>query len=374
VDCQSLSLIFHFLNVGHGSSIVVEAEKEGKRFFGIIDSNCPRGEVPKALTKLRQLGAERLSFVCLTHPHKDHYSGLFGVISAYEGRIDNFFSFPMGDLIQNKDRFKKLVTNFQSILKKTDGTTERYAALELIQILRWADSLQSDWVECAGNDNRIGPFGFADVDVTTVLPPRAAKGGYIDRIEKGDSTLLGNVDDNDLSLAISFEYAGVRILLGGDATAKNWEIRKRFELNTGRAPAAQVVNLPHHGSRYDNPDDVLDRLFAPSGERYAITSANGQSHPSPEVIGWVSNHEIHPYCTNLMASCGATIARLNPLPAVDEELARLVREAAKDPVQIQVCQGDVAVTIDDEGKYTVTPEYNHFCAYRKGSALLDAIA
>jgi glyoxylase-like metal-dependent hydrolase (beta-lactamase superfamily II) len=66
-------LTFHILNVLHGLSVVVEYKSEHDSFYGVIDSNSGAGETPKALVKLRELGATSLSFLCLTHPHRDHF-------------------------------------------------------------------------------------------------------------------------------------------------------------------------------------------------------------------------------------------------------------------------------------------------------------
>src|ERR1700733_6767851 len=97
-------LIFYILNVEHGLSVVVEYQRNGSSRFGVIDSNARSGETPKALNKLRQLDAQSLSFICLTHPHRDHFSGLFSVIQNFRGKIDAFYSFPMGDLLTHRKR------------------------------------------------------------------------------------------------------------------------------------------------------------------------------------------------------------------------------------------------------------------------------
>jgi glyoxylase-like metal-dependent hydrolase (beta-lactamase superfamily II) len=57
-----------------------------------------RAGLARALHKLRDLGATALSFVCLTHPHADHYRGFKDIIAAYNGKIGNFFLFPWGKL------------------------------------------------------------------------------------------------------------------------------------------------------------------------------------------------------------------------------------------------------------------------------------
>ena len=66
-------LTFYILNVGHGLSVVIEYSREHNSVYGVVDSNVGAGGTPQALLKLRELGATSLSFLCLTHPHRDHF-------------------------------------------------------------------------------------------------------------------------------------------------------------------------------------------------------------------------------------------------------------------------------------------------------------
>ena len=97
-------LRFHFLNVGQGSSTIVEREENGKHHFGVIDSNCRRAEENEVLRKLTSLGAKKLSFVMLTHPHADHYAGMSDILHRFQRRIGAFYVFDVGDLIANDAR------------------------------------------------------------------------------------------------------------------------------------------------------------------------------------------------------------------------------------------------------------------------------
>src|ERR1700730_3757736 len=118
-------LTFYILNVGHGSSIVVEYENESGKFFGVIDSNAIAGTQCRALIKLEERGAKRLSFLCLTHPHKDHFSGLYDIILAFPHGIDHFYSCPFGDLLSNRARLRKLALKLRALQERTDSVEHR---------------------------------------------------------------------------------------------------------------------------------------------------------------------------------------------------------------------------------------------------------
>lgn len=357
------------LNVGQGSSIIIEHIKDGISHYGVVDSNHVGAGIPRALSELRAVGAKELSFIALTHPHQDHYRGMYDVISAFHGKIRGFYTCPFGDLMVNRDRFKKFGTHLRNLSRTAGGEKQRKAAFEMAQILLWADKSGVAWYECAGDENAIAPFGFAGVDIHTLTPARVSKGNYVARIDSGDPWMFGHIDDNDISLSFRVAYQGFNIVLGGDASASAWGLRKKYEVQSGKSISAKAVNLPHHGSVYDCPPEVLSRLFSGDEDRYGLTSAGGLSHPSIEIIDWMYSNSIDPYCTNLIAECGNNTSQIYPLGTLDKELARTLREAAKLTGVQQVCQGDITIVIDN-GSMSVTPQHNHFCAFRKSAPTL----
>ncbi len=305
-----MSLIFHILNVGHGSSVVVEFGAAGERSFGLIDSNKGSGAQVKAIEILNRLGAKSLSFVCLTHPHLDHYSGLMDVIRAFNGRIGHFFSFPMLGIMFNSKRLKLWKKLLADLHQRTDDRVIRAGARELLLIIKWAEENRNLWTECDGDENRIAPIGFHDVEIHTILPPRRTKGTYLNMIDTQNPMALGSFRENDISLALAFTYRGRKVLIGGDGCAENWRFRRmHFEQTSKKSISACAVNLPHHGSKIDCNAEVIQQLFdLKSGETlFAVTSADGQSHPDFEVIERLQKLGIQPYCTNLTPTCGGTV-------------------------------------------------------------------
>lgn len=356
-------LTFYILNVEHGLSVVIEYRKDRLSSYGVVDSNTGAGDTPKALLKLRQLGAKELSFIGLTHPHRDHFSGLYEIIKEFRGRISAFYSFPMGDLLVHKQRMRALATKLRRLLD-TNSPEIRKAALELVQIIRWANSKEADWYECAGELNVIAPPGFTGVRIATILPPRRVKAQYIEKIQRQDLGVLGDISDNIFSFALEFVYANKKMLIGGDVTRENWSARRRFEDHGNHAVQSPAVNLPHHGSKYDCTDEILSRLFAQDGEQFAFISANGLSHPDHEVIRFLEANGILPYCTNLIPACGAMLYHLDTFQFAEFEptLARWLRE--KREPSVQTCQGDITVRIHSDGHYEISTETRNACGYR----------
>ncbi len=164
-----------------------------------------------------------------------------------------------------------------------------------------------------------------------------------------------------------FSYRDKVVIVGGDSTGGNWTWRRdRFERSRRSRINAHVVNLPHHGSKIDCSPAVLKQLFTSDGgtPRFAITSANGQSHPDLEVIEELERMGIHPYCTNLLPNCGASVTNLRPLQDLEPELARWLREVSTNSGLVQPCQGDIIVRIDGTGQLSVAPEFARPCGFR----------
>jgi hypothetical protein len=175
-------------------------------------------------------------------------------------------------------------------------------------------------------------------------------------------------------LAFRFSYKGKTLIFGGDVPAGNWELRRRYESNSKTALSGDVVNLPHHGSRIDCEKAVLVQVFAAAGRRIGVTSANGLSHPDLDVIRWLSSNKIEPYCTNLIPACGANAQQLLTLPGIDPGLARWIREVSANTGQVQTCQGDIVVRIDENGELEVVPEHANHCGFRADDPLFGALS
>ncbi|HNB26076.1 MAG TPA: hypothetical protein PLR41_03900 [Alphaproteobacteria bacterium] len=365
-------LRFHFLNVLHGSSIVIEYHPVGAAAsFGVVDSNARENDPVPALEKLQSLGAEALSFVALTHPHRDHYSGMHRLLQAFQGKIDQFICFPFGGLFASPNRLKKYANILKQLLLQGDDPEIRSSFVELINILQWGDLHRPLWQESDGTSTDLALLGFDGVSAKTILPPRTAKGSFIEQIESGRLEGFGSSNENSLSLSLLFDYGGCRVLLSGDSTKANWlERRRGYERRGGQTANATVVNLPHHGSAHDCDADVLQGIFAGQNDaapRFAITSADGHSHPDYQIIRWCSENGIQPFCTNLMPQCGANILKLHTVKNLAPELSRWLGEVTIDSGHRQTCQGDICVEIPGDGAINVSPQHANYCPLRTGN-------
>jgi beta-lactamase superfamily II metal-dependent hydrolase len=365
-------LRIHFLNVEHGDAIVLEDENQGQRHFAVIDSNMKGDGDPPVLQKLRQLGADRLSFVLLTHPHRDHYRGLEKVLQAYDGRIGTFFIFPLGEFIPS--RIRNLSRQYIEIAKRQDDDEVSRAAEELVAILIFLyKNMKENVIQCAGEQvNLLPPEGFNETEIFTIAPPNRAKGHYFQQIATGDPKIVEDVKQNDLSVGVLIRVGSAEIVLGGDVPFDNWQFHRRRNRHSDEAINASIVKIPHHGSKHDASRMVLQYLFSTTGERVAVISANGHSHPSEEVIHNLEAMGIHPYCTNLIPQCGANVQQLINTRGVDPELGKFVNFFQGGLSKVQPCQGSVTLTIRPGMPIIIDREFQHPCGFRGDFARLFA--
>ena len=115
-------LSIHILNVGHGNSAIIQYQTSKEKSFGVIDSNHEGDGDPPVLSKLIELGADNISFIALTHPHADHYTGLSKVIETYKNKISNFYSYPIV-LHMTTGHFKELAKMYGAIHQSQERKT-----------------------------------------------------------------------------------------------------------------------------------------------------------------------------------------------------------------------------------------------------------
>lgn len=357
----------HILNAGHGDSIVLEYHGEAGPVYGVIDSNKESGQIPPALNKLHQLGADRLSFVALTHPHADHYRGLLDILVAYRGNISNFYSYPLDHA--KEGRLRQLAEVYTQVFRSTDGKTSRANIKEYLLILNEIkENIGLDrWEEHTGIDSAIVPEGFAGVDIRAILPLNSAKGQYFQLIQNESPSIVENQDLNALSIAYNIIYKGREIILGGDVPYENWLEHKRQNARRVQELQASVVKLPHHGSKKDCKSNVVEYMFNSEQERYACISANGRSHPHRETLLTLRGNDIHPYCTNLAVECGAQLNNVSYHDSTIDPGLLLLLNRGLDEIPgrgIQPCQGDITIIIDDDGQLSVNTEHEFPCGFR----------
>jgi beta-lactamase superfamily II metal-dependent hydrolase len=255
-------LVFHFLNVGFGDTAVIELppNTSGERLLGIVDC-CDGEKTLKYVKQIKQVRANEginidgVEFICATHPHFDHISGINKLLKDPVTRPQEFWD----------SGFRHNSTTYQTILKtiysekidmrRISSGMERYFGKVRITALAPSVSLRNRYATYGvdmNNASIVLRFEHGEKDAVTVESQRYV-GIYEPEIER------------DASQAV--------VILGGDAEFDSWaHVSQEYpciERTSAHEPLAKkMVNLlncwaikvAHHGSMHSTPLDVYERM------------------------------------------------------------------------------------------------------------------
>ncbi|MBZ0270738.1 DNA internalization-related competence protein ComEC/Rec2 [bacterium] len=224
-----------FIDVGQGSAALIRLPDERAILVdggGVAGTSFDVGEAI-VLPYLLDHHVRALDLVVVTHPDFDHYGGLSAVIAALPARE-------------------------VWISRETDDEgAETYGAfLRLVDRLRIPRRL-------AGRDTR--PLEIAGARLSALWPPPELR---------DEET----VSDNNAALVMRLDFGAASFLFPGDVDA---DIEREL-LDTGAPLAADVMLVPHHGSRSSSSAGFLaavhpDTAVVPAGRD------NRCHHPAPAV-------------------------------------------------------------------------------------------
>lgn len=241
----------HFIDVGQGDSILIEAEDS----IMLIDA----GENNKGSVVADYLEAQNISkldYVIGTHPHSDHIGGLDTIFDTY--KVDKV------------------------IMPEVVHTTKTYE-----DVLDVIDKKGLSISKPVIGD--VYPLGSASF---TILAPNSDSYDEI----------------NDYSIVIKLTYGDTSFLLTGDAGS----LSEEEMLANGHDLSADVLKIGHHGSVYSTTDSFLDSV-APLYAVASVGSGNEYGHPHTDTLAKISSHGIKLYRTDrqgtiVFTSDGKTIS------------------------------------------------------------------
>ena len=242
VFAQTEPLKIHFIDVGEGDSILIEAPN---RKAVLIDAgNFISGF--RVTRYLKQQGIESLKYLIFTHPHLDHIGGAFFILQMLKVKniCDN------GEDLDNLSKSSDVYRWYKELL----GRHKNY------QVLR------------AGDELFLGA-----VSLKVLWPPQP----------------LIFSDFNSNSLLIMLKYNKFSCLLSGDLTSSAEE--KLLEQNA--VLKADVLKVGHHGAKDASSKEFLDRVCS----KIAVISVNAENirgYPSAAVIKRLKNKGMQVYRTD----------------------------------------------------------------------------
>jgi competence protein ComEC len=217
------SLSVSFIDVGQGDGVLVQAGGEDY----LIDAGRPE-EGPNVVDFVRSRGVEELDGIVVSNPDADHIGGFLDVFDAFEVETVYVSGDPKGTLTYN------------TFLR---GARDEGSELEVVRAGR-----RMDW-------------GGVRVDV--IAPP--------------PGELFSETNDN--SVAILLTYGTARVLLAGDAEAREEE----YMASGPYTGPLTILKVTHHGSSTSSTPLFLSR-FPPKIAVIQCGADNPYGHPTPETL------------------------------------------------------------------------------------------
>jgi beta-lactamase superfamily II metal-dependent hydrolase len=349
-------LQIHIFNVGQGDSVLIQFPNGS---WGVVDCKADdHSSRPSALQYLIAHGVPKLAFVCLTHPHADHFSGLPSILNHYGPNIDSIWSFRLDS--HHLKRFfatKKNAATTTSRRRDLDGLVEVYK--HIVTAMRQNRLLPLD-----ANSRSIA---IGDVEVDCLAPHPKEIGAYqssLARSEKNPEVYKG--DENRLSVVLRLKYGQGSVILGSDATTSSWIDIMRVSERRKDSLASGLVKVSHHGSRDGFFGGAWKKITASAQTTHgAISAGNQYSHPHREVIGELRDLNVRLHCTNYAASCVKServdLTKFEGLPE-STKLQLLMLDQTSNTPQIP-CDGDLHFSLDTNGGITYKHQLAGLCPF-----------
>lgn len=306
----------HIFGAKKGESIAVRLP--GNR-WGVVDTYTPNLARPESNPTLRFLqarGVGRLSFLCLTHPHDDHFRGMSHLMKAF--RPDNVWLFGAK---APRDLYAQVAAALKlSSESNHTGQEESESAGDLVRFL---DQVRDELKEPSRNPPlRVKRLqsGLTLLDESSTIPQLrlislGASGGramiYEEALKKCFDPITGSlaeraphVNHNLISGGIVIEFGRARIVLGGDIEREAWE--ETLRENLPGLEGSHLVKASHHGSTTGYCDGLWER-FSPGRSAVAVIAPfSSQGLPSAEGLAHIASHASSTFTPSVKAAHLAT--------------------------------------------------------------------
>ncbi len=261
-----------FKNVGQGDCIIIEWVADQSRQVGVVD--CCHSVPNAAISHIQQGDYSSLEFVVLSHPHRDHHSGVEELLLFCEQHNINIrYFFHTCDVVPDRLRAavvtkqdrKRLGRLFQTMdrLNQTGIIGKIIIVSDMIKPFPLSSTICLEFLGPANEESvKYIPTAFAfDVDLSTGNNPAA----------------------NWLSTILMLRKDDQYILLTGDAKR---EAMKRVYYDRLKDSRRTMVGgqAPHHGSGTNHFPLLWKKCKGEHPRAVISVGRNSYGHPSPNTI------------------------------------------------------------------------------------------
>ncbi len=241
----------------------------------------------------------RISFVCLTHPHDDHYAGLGRLLEAYRGKVEAVWSVPkVGD--RYAQALKDYVAATRAGREPFPDDVEVRGLERVISELTEAYQRQGSQLRYVGQGRglledivqshplRVRACGPSDMDVEDAH--FALVEGLEELTASGEHS--ARFDPNATSGALLLQWGQAGVLLGGDLLCARGRYRGWDSVCGDIHPPVQVIKVAHHASAEAHHEGLWKRLGAHLAIVTPFKEARLSMPPRPEQVSQLARDAV----------------------------------------------------------------------------------
>ncbi len=242
-DAQNeLGLKVYFLDVGQGDAIFIETQDKKQ----ILVDGGPNNKVIQELGEVMPFWDRAIDLVILTHPDRDHITGLIEVLKRYKVK---------GIIETGIECDKPECLAWHDLKEKEEA---------IIILAKFGDSLTFD----------------ENTKLLILNPFKSVAGEKVSKI-------------NNTSAVVKLIFGDHSILLTGDIEA---QVERKLVL-AGVDIDSDYLKIPHHGSKTSTTEELLDKT-SPLMAFISLGKNNPYGHPHQDIISRLEKRNIKYYRTD----------------------------------------------------------------------------
>lgn len=228
----------HFLKITWGDIIILKSDDE----VALVDTGYD-GNFNEISDYLDKLNVKKISFILLTHFHRDHYGSIAQIVKKYDVEKVYFKDYSGLDK----------TTAWGTIADDNYRNNEMKKCLEIKKIiLENSNLIQTE---------NIKTIKFGDTELELYNNDNSIKKIYEDDNYK-DSYHNILFSENQNSLAIFMKVNGINVFLGGDIFDREAIHPKanyvNYQIASSIKEKIDIYKIPHHGTINCNSDKALE--------------------------------------------------------------------------------------------------------------------
>lgn len=247
----------NFFDVGQGDAIFIVSPQSQQ----ILIDGGPDSTILEKLAEEMPFWDRTIDLIILTHPEKDHITGLIEVLKRY--KVENIL---WTGTVRDTSEYREWI----KLIKEEKAKIKIARAGQKIKLSRF----YADFIEHARPCRHRGP--------SMDSPSGASKSDkfiYFDVLYPFDELSGQEIkNSNDTSIVTRLVFKNIGFLFMGDTSSR---VEKKLILANIELES-EVLKIGHHGSKYSTGEHFLESVFP----KLAVIQVgkNSYGHPAPEVL------------------------------------------------------------------------------------------